>query len=806
MLKNFFLNAIRNMRRHSGYLVLNIAGLTIGLISFMLISIYVFNELSYDRFHKNYENIYRIKVRGIMAGATLDQAITSAPMAQTMRNDYPEIVNAVRLRRAGAWLIKYGETRFNEDGVLFADSTFFRVFDFKLLRGNPKTALVAPRSMVVTEKYARKYFGTEDPLGKRISLEADTILYTVTGVIQNIPANSHFKFDMLGSIYSLGDAQQTEWLNHNYYTYIVLKAGTDKAAFEAKLPQVVVKYVGPEIKKYIGITLEDFVKSGNQFGYELEPLKSIHLKGAPQYPLEPPGSLSTVYIFSIIAVLILIIAIINYINLATAKSAARAKEVGVRKVSGSDRKGLIFQFIGESLLIVTISAVIAVLFVLVLTPVFSHIIGKEFSISLFSGYKGFLGILALILVVGTSAGAYPAFVLASFNPVEVLKGTLNPGSISKTLRGILVVFQFTVSIVIIIGAFVVYDQLNFMTLADMGIDRNNLLVIRRPDFLGKKLDSFKEQLLLIPGVEKVGNSSAIPGTEFNNNAFFIDNDATKATYLINQTNVSVGFAETMGVKLTDGRYFSKEFGTDSSAVMINETAVKSLGLTDAVGKYLLRPDGPGKFQKLRIIGIMKDFNIQSLHEKIPPVAFTFMRGNWEGYLCVRLNGTNIQGTIRSIEILWKDFSNRQPFQYSMFSDEFNRHYETEIKTGRIFIMFSVLAILIACLGLIGLITYMTSVRTREVGIRKTYGATRTVVVTLLSREVIYLILIASLVAYPVAYFGIKMWLEGFAEKINVSPFIYLVASMIGLGIGWLAIIYQAMKAAASNPAESLRYK
>ena len=794
------------MRKHSGYLILNITGLTIGLTSFLLITIYVLHELSYDRFHKNYENIYRIKVKGVMAGATLDQAITAAPMAQTILTDYPEILHAVRINRSGAWLVKYGDTRFNEDGVLFADSSFFSVFDFKLLRGDPKTSLVNPRSMILTEEFAKKYFGNEDPMGKRLSLEADTNLYTVTGVIQNIPANSHFRFDMLGSLSSLGDSKSTQWLNHNYYTYIVLKDGTKKTVMETKLVEVVLKYVGPEIKKFIGITIEDFQKAGNQFGYELEPLKDIHLKGAPQYQIEPSGSLTTVYIFAVIALLILVIAIINYVNLATAKSAGRAKEVGIRKVSGSDKMGLIFQFIGESLMIVTIATIIASLLVLVLIPAFNHLIGKEISLSLLAGYKGLLGAIALIILVGTGAGAYPAFVLASFNPVEVLKGTLSPGSISKTLRGILVVFQFTVSIVIIIGAFVVYRQLNFMTSADMGIEKENLLIVRRPDALEKRIESFKEQVLQIPGVQRIANTQAIPGTNFNNNAFFLDNDPTKATYLINQTNVSFGFAEVMGIKLAAGRFFSKEYGTDTTAVLINETAVKFLGLTDPVGKYLLQPRGPGTFEKLRIVGIMKDFNIESLHEKIPPVCFTFMRGNYEGYLCIRLNGKNTQVTIKAIENVWKDFSNRQPFQYSFFNDEFNRHYETELKTGRIFILFSVLAILIACLGLIGLITYMTTIRTREVGIRKSFGATRGIIVTLLSREVVVLILISSLVAWPVAYFSIKIWLESFAEKVSVSPVIYIVASIIGLTIGWLSILYHSLKAAASNPAESLRYK
>lgn len=808
MIRNFFVNAVRNMRKHSGYLILNITGLTIGLTSFLLITLYVINELSYDRFNKNFANTYRIKITGLMSGSTLNQAVSAAPMAEALLKDYPEVQHAVRLFKSGSntWLVRYGETRFNEDALLFADSSFFSVFDFKLLTGDPKTVLVNPKSMILTEKYAKKYFGNEDPIGKRISLEADTNLYTVTGVVQNIPSNSHFKFNILCSLNSLRNSRSTNWIGHSFYTYIVLKDEQSRKALEAKLPEVILKYVGPQLKQFLGVTIEDFQKAGNQFGYELEPLKDIHLNGAPQYPLEPAGSLSSVYIFAVIAFLILVIAIINYVNLATAKSAGRAKEVGVRKVSGSDKKGLILQFIGESLIIVTAATIIAALLVLVMTPLFNQVIGKEIEVSLFSGIKGYLGLILLILVVGTSAGSYPALVLASFNPIEVLKGTLSPGSISKKLRGILVVFQFTVSIVIIIGAVVVYRQLNYMTSSDMGIVKDNLLIIKKPDALGNQLEAFKNQVQLIPGIEKAANATAVPGKLYSNNAFLLDDDPTKATHLIMQDQVSFGYTETMGIKLAAGRSFSKEFGTDSAAIMINETAAKSLGMTDPVDKYILQPYGPGQTVRRKIIGVMKDFNIESLHMKIAPVCFTFLPGNYGGYLCLRLNGTNSRETIKAVEKLWKEFSNNQPFQYSFFADEFNKNYATELKTGRIFILFSVLAIFIACLGLIGLITYMTTIRTREIGIRKSYGASKYIIVNLLSKEIVMLIFISSVIAYPIAYFGTKIWLEGFAEKASISPLIYLLASLTGLAIGWLSIFSQALRAANSNPTEALRYK
>jgi putative ABC transport system permease protein len=512
-----------------------------------------------------------------------------------------------------------------------------------------------------------------------------------------------------------------------------------------------------------------------------------------------------VYIFAVIALLILIVAIINYVNLATAKSAGRAKEVGVKKVSGAYKSGLVFQFLGESFIIVTFATVLAVLLVYLFIPAFNNLIGKEISVGLFDNASGLLSILALVIVVSISAGFYPAFVLASFNPVEVLKGTLNPGSMSKNLRGILVVFQFTVSVIIIIGSTIVYSQLNFMTKKDLGFEKENLIIIRRPDAFWRQLESFRSQLLEIPGVDKVGFSRQVPGYNFNNNAFLNDEDPEKKTYLLQQAQVSLDFPEALGVHLVEGRFFSREFSTDSLAVLINEAAVKSLGLTNPVGKYILQPRGPQQFQKLKIIGIMKDFNITSMHKAIDPVCFTVLgRGGGDQFATVRLTGKNVQATIRAIEEKWQNFTTQQPFQYDFFTDIWNNLYKTEMKTGKIFILFSILAIFIACLGLIGLITYITNKRTREIGIRKTYGASIQIVLMLLSKEVLKLILISSVIAYPIAYLGSKYWLEGFADKVKISPLIYIMATLMVLIIGWLSTSYQTIKAANRNPANALR--
>jgi putative ABC transport system permease protein len=660
--------------------------------------------------------------------------------------------------------------------------------------------------MVLTQKYAKKYFGDQDPIGQKMIVEADTVLYTVTGIVQNVPDNSHIKFDMLASMSTYpGQGNNQNWLSHNFYTYIVLKEGTDSKIFQDKLQGLVTKYVGPQIQQFLGYSIDDFKKAGNDFSYVLEPLKDLHLKGATQYNLEPNGSLTTVYIFAVIAILILIVAIINYVNLATARSVARAKEVGVRKVAGANKSGLVAQFLGESVIIVTFATLLSILLAFALTPSFNQLIGKELSLGLFNNFAGIFSLIALIIIVSVASGFYPAFVLASFNPVEVLKGTMNPGSMSKRLRGLLVVFQFTVSIIIIIGSIIVYSQLNFMTKKDLGFKKENLIVIRRPDAFWRQLGAFRDQLLQIKGVENVGFSRQVPGTNFNNNAFFNDEDPEKKTYLLQQAQVSLDFPQTLGVHLLEGRFFSREYSTDSTAVLINEAAVKSLGLKDPVGKYILQPRGPQQFQRLKIIGVMKDFNITSMHKAIDPVCFTVMGpGGGDQYATVRLTGINVQATIKDIEDKWQVFTTQQPFQYDFFTDTWNNLYSSEMKTGKIFLIFSFLAIFIACLGLIGLITYITNKRTKEIGIRKTYGASGQVVLGLLSKEVVYLIAISSLLAYPVAYFGSRYWLEGFASRISVSPLVYIFATLITLVIGWLSISYQTIKAASYNPASALR--
>ncbi len=806
MIRNFIITACRNLFKQKAYSFINILGLAIGLLSFIFISLFVYNEISYDRFHDKYQDIYRVKVEGQMSGQELNQAITAAPMAQALVEDIPEIEQAVRIGKFGDWLVRYKEKSFNENNVLFADSSFFKIFDFNLIEGNPEDVLTEPRSIIMSETYAKKYFGNEDPIGKIVTLETDTSFYTVRGIVEDAPENSHFHYDLIASMVSLRGARNTMWLSHNYYTYILLRAGTNPELIEQKMDGFVTKYVGPQLKEIVGISIEDFEKMGDFFGYKLQALEDIHLRSNIQEELEPNGNLAYVKIFSLIALSILIIAIINFVNLATAKSSSRAKEVGIKKTLGSGKRSLIYQFIAESLFLTIIATVIAVFLVSILHPNFNQLTGKEIPLYFFEDPLGIAIIAGITLIVGILAGIYPAFVLAAYQPIKVLKGNLSGGAKTGWIRSILVIIQFSISISIIIGTLVINNQLSYMQNKNLGFNKSNLLIVKRPDALRTQIETFKQELKVNPHIKGVANSRGIPGKDYSNNGTLLENDPEKNTYLIYQNWVSFEYAEVMEYELVAGRYFSHEYGTDSNAVIINEAAVKLLGLKNPIGVNLLEPEGGGNFSKHPIIGVIKDYNFESLHKDIGPAALNIMPGNWEGYLQIRLDQNNIQSTLNFIEEKWNSFANGHPFQYYFFDQEFNSLYLAERKTAQIFTVFSVLAIFIACLGLIGLITYTAAVRTKEIGIRKVHGASITTIIRLLSTEVLKLILISTIIAWPIAYWGLQNWLQGFSDHINLNPFTFFIATLITLLVGWIAISFQAIKVALGNPIDALKYE
>ncbi|MBL7112063.1 MAG: ABC transporter permease [Bacteroidales bacterium] len=810
MILNILKVAMRNLIRQFGYTSINILGLAIGLASSILILLYVVNELTYDTFHTKAENIYRVGVQGQMMGNELNQAVTAAPMMEAMLNDYPAVENACRIAEFGGWLVRTGDRKFNEteEDFIFADSSFFEIFDFKLKKGNPETALRSPRTLVMTEKYARKYFGDEDPIGQTLSVEEDTVIYTVTGILENVPVNSHFHFEMVGAMSSVAQSRQTNWLNHNYYTYILLNPETDLSAFEPSMDSMIFKYVGPLIEQFIGVNIEQFTAAGNSFGYFLQPLLDIHLHSDLQVEIEPNGNPAYVYIFSVIAILILIIACINFMNLATARSTTRSREVGIRKVVGSSKSLLITQFLTESVILSIFSLILAVIIVYFVMPFYNNLIRLELSFDIFHNSYTIPLLFLLAILVGLLAGSYPAFILASFKPVSVLKTEMKGGSSKSTLRSLLVIFQFTIAIAILVGTSVVFRQLSFMQKKDLGFEKENVLVIRRSDALEEKIDAFKQDLVQHANIISVANSTHIPSTNYWNNAHWLEGQDKSITLLLMTGYTSYEYADALDLKILEGRYFSRDMPTDSAAIVLNEAAVRVLGLTDPLKTRFMNPgQTPEEDEFMQVIGIVKDFHYESLHEDIHPMALHFMPGNWEGYIIIRLGDGNIPATIDFISQTWDEFGVDYPLDYLWLEDEFNKLFDTDRRTGQILLVFSILSIFISCLGLLGLISYSTTQRNQEIGIRKAMGSSSGLIVLLLTKETVRLMLISALISVPF-YFGVKAWLQNFAYHIAFNWIWYIVilivVAIVVSIIAILTVSIQSYRAAVTNPAESLR--
>jgi putative ABC transport system permease protein len=806
--KNFYFTAIRHFFKHRNYFLINISGLAIGISCFIMISLYVANELSYDRFHSKLNNIYRVNTKFTNPNGAGDHATSHSPLARTMLNTYAEVESATRVLRIGSLRIgtaDSGREHYSEDGILYTDSTFFDVFDFKLVKGNQKTALVKPASLVITETYAKKYFGDEDPIGKQITVEDDNrFFYVVTGVVADAPANSHIQFDMLISLSTSELWNDDRWIaGSSVHTYVVLRPDADAKALEKKMPDIVYKYLGPEIEHYSGLTMAQWEKAGGYTGYYLIPLKDIHLYSTSTEELDPGGRISYLFIYALIAIIILFIAIFNFVNMATAQSALRAKEVGIRKVVGSTKAGLVFQFILESVIVSTLATIVAGILVTLLGPEFTSLVGKQLAFSIASHYMGLLSLLALAVIVGLLAGSYPAFVLSSFQPIEVLKGTLNRGTRAGWVRSFLVVVQFSASMFIIIGTMVVYKQVDFMLNRNLGFNKDNILVIRRPDVLKKGQEVFKNALLENPNVSMVAHSNTIPGKAYPERSYRPKGNDESFVFKFN--HVSHTFHDVMELKLVKGRFFSKEHRLDSNAVVINEAAAKAFGFENPIGQELTSPWHSGEL--LTIIGVVRDFNFESLHKKIEPLAIELMpeNSNMGGFITVRITSSeSIRKTVQYIEKTWAKHSNGKLFESFFFDNDYEKLYQSEIATGRVLVVFASLSIFIACLGLVALLAYTAAIRKKEIGIRKILGAGFGRLIQLLSSEVVRMILVATLLAWPLAYIGTQYWLQSFVERIEISPWMYLSATMLVVIMCGAAICFQVIKAATTNPVHSLR--
>jgi len=799
MIKNYLKSALRNIKRHKGYAFINIAGLAIGMACCILILMYITTELSYDRYHEKADRIFRLGLDATMGGSTVVIPISNVPSAPALVQGYPEVLDAVRIRTISKRSVKYEDKVFYENGILYADNSVFQVFTFPLIKGDPHTALKRAYTIVLTQETAERYFGSENPLGKVLNYN-NQYDFTVTGVMENVPQHSHFTFDMLCSyetLYDLDREAMEEWFNFRDYSYLLLPEGFDYKILENKFPALVEKYMGGMLKAL-----------GGEIKFFLQPLTSIHLHSNLENEIRANSSITYIYIFTAIGIFILCIACINFMNLATARAATRAKEVGMRKVVGAARKELIWQFLGESLIYSVFSLMIAILFVRLAIPFAESLSGRHMSLNIAEMPWLVPSLIALVLLVAFVAGSYPALFLSAFRPAQVLKGNLKAGSVHSRLRSFLVVAQFIISITLIIGTGIILNQLKFMKNKSLGFEKENVLVIEvRDSNIRQSFESIKAEIRKIPGVLSVSSTSLVPGQEPSVQPFIPEGYTEKQAQLMEIFRVDHDFFPTLGMEVVKGRNFSPEYGTDSrSAVIINETAAKRYNWEDPIGKTIRAiGDEVGKWETFTVVGVVKDFHRTSLHSVIAPQIIGNDPGSFD-VLAIRFNPENSDTTLSLIREKWKEVDPTRPFDFLYLDGLIDRQYRAEERLSDIFSSFSVFAVFIACLGLFGMASFAAEQRTKEIGIRKVLGASVPGIVVLLSRDFLKLIVAANLIAWPLAYFGMSRWLRNFAYKSGIGVWVFFLTGILAVGIALATVSYQSIKAALLNPVDAIKYE
>ncbi|MGE5846484.1 MAG: ABC transporter permease [Ignavibacteria bacterium] len=798
MLINYLKIALRNLLRHKAYSAINILGLAIGISCFMLIFLFIIDEFSYDKFHSKADRIYRLIEIIDNEGQGEESSSAPLPVAKALYTAYPHYIESiVRLFdfQQPMRSLQIGDKKFNEKKLFFTDSTFFEIFDYKLAKGDPKTALNEPNSILLTQQTAEKLFGNEDPMGKTLLYEGNFNLI-VKGVFEELPSQSHFTFSGLISYSTIntfaGPGFGTNWIWNPAWTYILLKEGVEPEDLEKEFPAFIQKNY-PQIVK-------------DQVTHYLQPLTSVHLHSDLDYEIEKNNKIATVYIFGAVGILILFIACINFMNLATARSAKRAREVGMRKVLGAERKQLIKQFIGESILISLIAVLISIFLVELLLPLFNSFSEKDLTFGFIANPFLLLVLFAVGLIVGVFAGTYPAFFLSSAAPIKTLKGKYEPGSRSTFLRRALVVAQFAISSILIIGTIIIYEQLTYMQNANLGFDKSQIVIIPTRPAMLQQIEVLKNEFLRDRNVKKVTVMDEIIGQHHNTHSFHYEGLEQDKNVFFPGLIVDEDFVETFDLKIVVGRNFSKEYPRDDSlSVILNEAMVRNLGWKspeEALGKEFRSFNG-----NERVVGVVKDFNYVSLQEPIGPfffdmVSFPFFKK----FLAVKLKGNDIKNTIEHLEKSWAQVAPAFPFEFSFLDENLDMLYKAQSNLSKLIGYFSILAIFIACLGMFALSSFTAEQKTKEIGIRKVLGASTPGIVTLLSKEFLKLVLLANLFAWPVAYFAMNKWLDDFAFRINVQFWSFIAAAMASIMIALLTISYQSIKAAVANPIRSLRYE
>jgi putative ABC transport system permease protein len=801
MFNNYFKTALRNLFKQKSFTFINIVGFAVGMTCFILILIYVLYETSYDKFFPDSDRIYRLAIERKYPDKIRNWGRTAFPVAATFKEEFPEILLGTRLINNNiSLLVTYQDKHIYNERVMFADANFFEVFKVPFIEGDPQAALARPNCVVLTETTAEVVFGDEPAMSKTLNI--NNLDYTVTGITQDIPHNSHFHYDYLLSTLTIPAFRGQQWINAwGAFTYFLVQEGTDARILESKFPEMVTKYMAPEVVDEVGTSFEDFVAGGNGYRYFLQRLTDIHLTSHLDQEIEPNGSITYVYLFSVISVFVLLIACINFMNLSTARSSNRAREVGIRKTVGSSRRQIVFQFLFESILMSLVSLVIAVLLVELLLPVFNSLTGRELDIQYFNNAYVLPGLILYILLVGILAGSYPAFFLSSFRPVRVLKGNLQRGTLNNRLRNGLVVFQFAISIVLIVSTLVVNSQINYMLNKDLGFDKEYVVVIRNAIVLGDQVEAFKQSLLALPSVLSTSGSLNFPGGAFDGNVHrpvgTTDDQATSISMIV----ADYDYVQTMGMELIAGRNLSREFGNERNSYVLNEKAVRMLGLEKPVDARITDHN-----RIYTVVGVLKDFHFKSLHNEISPLAYALGPPSRAGFVSVRVAPQNLSKTVSSLEKVWHEFSGERPFEFTFLDEDLMIQYEAEQKTKQLSGIFSAIAVFIGCLGLFGLAAFTAEKRTKEIGIRKVLGASIPKITFLLVKDFTRLVGIAFVIATPIAYFAMHDWLQKFAYYIDMSVLPFVLAGLAALGIALLTVGYQAFKAAFRDPVDSLRYE
>ncbi len=785
MIKNYIKIALRNLTRHKGYSLINIAGLAIGIACCILILLWVQDELSFDRFHKNGDNIYRVIQDINFTDHSTTWAITQGPLGPSLKEDFPEIVNFTRVT-GRRFRLAYGDHSYDE--VLgMADGSIFEMFTFPLIEGDPQTALSEPHSIVLTQKMAEKYFGKDNPIGKILKAD-DRYDFLVTGIIEEFPLSSHFRYDFLIPFIFGRELKYTvdNWRNSQFSTYVELQEGIPYQEVVQKISGYL--YEKPTIEKDARL--------------DLQPLRRIHLYSNYEFD-RTHGDITYVTIFSLIAFFILMIACINFMNLTTARSANRAREVGMRKVAGAYRRDLVKQFFGESILLAFIALIFAIGLVALLLPIFNDLAAKELSFGSSANLYALLVLMGIALLTGIVSGSYPALFLSAFQPANVLKGTFHSGSKGAAFRKVLVVLQFSLTILLIVCTTIVYNQMNFMRNKKLGYDKEYLVyAILRGD-MRKQFDAVKEELLKNPNILEVTSSGTIPtyGYNFSNSLWRWEGQNPDEEILMRASFIDYDYFKTFGMEIIAGRPYSKEYSTDPrEALIVNEEAVKVMGMESPLGKRL----GIGENQA-KIIGVVKNYHFRSLKQEIEPLILILNPQQcWA--LFTRMRSENVPQAIGHMEKVWGQFAPGFPFDYRFMDEAVDNLYRSEQQIGTIFRYFAILAIFISCLGLFGLASFMAEQRTKEIGVRKVLGATVTSILLLLSKEFAKWVLIANIIAWPVAYFAMNKWLQGYAYRINIAVWSFILAALLALTIALFTVSYQAVRAATSNPVDALRYE